>query len=239
MVGKAIGIIPARGGSKRIPKKNIVDLLGKPMLAWTIEAALESGCFDYLMVSTDDDDIANVAIKYGASVPFMRDTCADDFSTVSDVIVSALKDERLPGKGEYTRVAQLMPNCPFRSAADIRGIMARHELGPSGFLLSGVEYGWMNPWWAHEIVEGEAKPLFPNAIKARSQDLPKILCPSGAIWVAQVDSFLTGGSFYGPGYNFFELSMLSAVDIDTYSDFEFAIALYQKEHEGQANEACI
>ena len=114
-----LAVIPARGGSRRIPKKNIVDFFDKPLIAWTIQAAIQSNIFDKVIVSTDDQVIANIAIKYGAEVPFLRDNYADDYSTVSDVVcneVSKLEEEL---KWKFQTVAQLMPNCPLRNKDDI------------------------------------------------------------------------------------------------------------------------
>ncbi len=90
MVNRRIAIIPARGGSKRIPEKNIIDFAGKPMIAWSIEAALKSNLFDRVIVSTDDIKIADIAKQWGAEVPFLRKECADDYSTVSEATTSAL-----------------------------------------------------------------------------------------------------------------------------------------------------
>ena len=90
---KALAIITARGGSKRIPKKNIKDFLGKPLIAYSIEAALGSGVFDEVMVSTDDDEIASIAIKYGAKVPFKRSAkTSDDFATTADVLLEVIEE---------------------------------------------------------------------------------------------------------------------------------------------------
>ena len=85
---KILAIIPARGGSKRIPRKNIINFQGKPMIAWTIESAIKSACFDEILVSTDDDEIAEISKNYGASVPFLRELNKDDHSNVSDVVIS-------------------------------------------------------------------------------------------------------------------------------------------------------
>ena len=114
-----IAIIPARGGSKRIPKKNIIDFDGKPMIAWTIEAAKKSNMFTKVLVSTDCEDIANVSRDFGAEVPFLRQSFADDNSPVSLATISALKDAEDYWKIDFDCVAQLMPNCPLRSDKDI------------------------------------------------------------------------------------------------------------------------
>ena len=105
MVKRRIAIIPARGGSKRIPKKNITDFNGLPMIAWTIKAAEESKLFDRILVSTDDSTIAEVAINFGAEVPFLRTDCCDDYSTVSEATTFALQQAMDYWQEEYNVVA--------------------------------------------------------------------------------------------------------------------------------------
>lgn len=223
MVAKTVAIIPARGGSKRIPKKNIVDFLGEPMISKTIKAALDSDCFEKVIVSTDSQEIADISMEYGAEVPFLRTECSDDISNVSEVIIHVLRI--LEEKGEvYENVVSLMPNCPLRDSNDIRKMFSVFEEGSSDFLLSAFSYGYTNPWWAHLKSGNTYKPLFPEQIQERSQDLEELLCPSGAIWIANVKKLYEAGSFYGKGYLFHELSYFSAVDIDDFGDLELAKA---------------
>lgn len=220
----AVAIISARGGSKRIPRKNIVPFKGKPLMAWTIEAALQSQCFERVIVSTDDQEIAEVAVRFGAEVPFLRDQYADDHSTVSQVVHHAL--EKIGG--HYDVVAQLLSACPLRSAEDIQN--ALNAFDGQGFMLSVTQYGWLNPWWAHTIEHGQGMPLFPKEAKQRSQDLPPVYCPSGAIWLANTEAFLKEKTFYGHGYRLFPLPWVSAVDIDNYDDLEMAELAFNLRH---------
>jgi len=220
---KIVAIIPARGGSKRIPHKNIIDFCGKPMIAWTIEAALKSELFDQVIVSTDDISIAEISKKHGAVVPFLRDSHNDDYSAVSDVTVHVLKELRTRLNLEYDVVVQLMANCPLRNSDDIKKSITNFVEKKALFQISCFKYGWMNPWWAHSFDEHQKLyPLFPKALKSRSQDLPDLYCPSGAIWIALVKDFLKSGSFYGDQYNFYPLSLKSSIDIDDYDDLNMA-----------------
>src|SRR3989304_3520795 len=114
-----IAIIPARGGSKRIPKKNILDFFGKPLIAWTIEAARESRVFNRILVSTEDKEIAAVAEKFGVEVPFLRQDSFDDYSPVSEATISTLCQVKSVLNEEYENVVQLMPNCPLRQSSHI------------------------------------------------------------------------------------------------------------------------
>ena len=220
---QCIAIIPARGGSKRIPGKNVVDFHGKPMIAYTIEAALQSGVFTRVIVSTDSEEIAAISREYGAEVPFLRDKFADDHSTVSDVIKGTL--HRLDVRSGNT--AMLMANCPLREADTIRALYRRFVTQQRKFQLSAFAYGFSNPWWAHEVEgDGPARPRFPQALTQRSQDLPTLLCPTGACWIACVADLLRAGTFYGPGYHFEEIDRIAATDIDDYGDLAIARALY-------------
>ncbi|MDO5978851.1 cytidylyltransferase domain-containing protein [Flavivirga spongiicola] len=220
---KILAIIPARGGSKRIPKKNIIPFKGKPMIAWTIEAAIKSKCFDKVLVSTDDEHIAEVGKKYGADVPFLRDKNSDDFSTVSDVIVN--EKNRLDD--HYDIIVMLMANCPIRDEFDIKKSIYKFVDNNRTFQISCFKYGWMNPWWAHKIDSlGKASPVFNKAILSRSQDLNDLYCPTGAIWIAKNQELDKAKTFYGPDFVMEPIDWKKAVDIDDYEDFEFAEVVF-------------
>jgi len=236
-MGKNIAIIPARGGSKRIPRKNIVDLGGKPMIAWTIEAALNSNRFERVLVSTDDEAIAEVARFYGASVPFLRDAKADDMSTASEATLHALLQAEEYWGTEFDNVTQLMANCPIRSSDDIKNHEDSFIERNCKFQISAFEYGFANPWWACRVSEnGIPVALFEEALKSRSQDLDKLYCPTGAIWIADVQEFKRQGTFYGNGYRFKDISWQSATDIDDFSDLEFAKVVMALRSEEKSND---
>lgn len=226
MVEHRIAIIPARGGSKRIPQKNIIDFNGKPMIAWSIIAAKQSGLFTRILVSTDDLEIAKIAVECGAEVPFLRQEYADDHSTVSEATAAALQQAMDHWQEEYSAVIQLMANCPLRTSKDIEDAVTVFEDEKRTSQISCFEYGWMNPWWATKVDErGQPTKLFPETLDKRSQDLPKLYCPTGAIWISRVDTLLTHNSFYSPTHVFEPISLQSAVDIDNYEDLRFAKAL--------------
>ena len=221
-----IAIIPARGGSKRIPRKNIIDFDGKPMIAWTIRAALESDCFDCVLVSTDSEEIAEVSFAAGASVPFLRQANADDDAPSSLATISALKQAEAHWQTRFDRVAQLMPNCPLRDAAHIRDAMDNFRMRDIYYQISCFRFGWMNPSWAVKL-DGDMTPtrIFPEAMSKRSQDLENLYCPTGAIWIAGRDALIEAGTFYGPDHRFFPMDWMGAVDIDDMDDYRMAMAL--------------
>lgn len=217
-----VAIIPARGGSKRIPKKNIIDLGGKPMIAWTIEAALKSTYISTVVVSTDDEEIAAISRAHGAYVPFLRNGNADDHSPVSLATIRTLNqlDEINFKKPDIT--VQLMANCPLRSYININQSIKRFVTEDYDFQISCFKYGWMNPWWAYTIDnKNNPTPIFKDEDRVqRSQDLPELYCPTGAIWVAKTAELLKAETFYGPGHKFFELPWTNAIDIDDYDDLK-------------------
>lgn len=221
-----IAIIPARGGSKRIPRKNVIPFRGQPLIGWTISAALDSGVFDRVVVSTDDPQIAEISLGLGAEVPFLRETAADDQSPVSAAILAALGQAEAHYGQSFTTVTQLMPNCPLRGADEIRAGMAHFRTGAHDFQISAFEFGWMNPWWAARM-GGGGQPdwLFPESRLQRSQDLDRLYCPTGALWIADVAAFRAAGSFYGPGHVLCPMPWQAAIDIDDHADLDMAEAL--------------
>jgi CMP-N-acetylneuraminic acid synthetase len=227
--GARLAVIPARGGSKRVPGKNVRPLLGRPAIAYTVEAALESGLFAQVVVSTDSETIAQAARQAGAVVPFLRaEALADDYTPVSRVTLDALL--RLdPRGGRFECVAQLMPNCPLRTAEDVRASYAQFVRTGAASQLSVTRYGWQNPWWAARRTERfELEPLFAQRGAERSQDLPELFCPTGAVWWATSDVLRREATFHVPGRTGWELSWERAVDIDTEADWQLAELLLQR-----------
>lgn len=222
---KILAIIPARGGSKRIPKKNIVPLAGKPMIAWTIEAAKASQYIDTVLVSTDCNDVKKVALDYKAEVPFMRLNAADDYSPVSEATLSALLQSE-EYYGAYDIVVQLMANCPLRGVKEIDNAIESFFENKQESQVSFFKYGWMNPWWAHTINDGTPSALFKDVGQKRSQDLEKLYCPTGSIWISQSKVLKNYKTFYSPNYRAQEINWIAAMDIDDYEDLKMAEALF-------------
>lgn len=222
-----IAIILARGGSKRLPHKNILDFHGKPMIAWSIEAALQSAQYDRVLVSTDTPDIAEIARSFGAKVPFLRDAAADDITPSSEATLAALRQAEQHWGEKFDVVSQLMANCPLRDADDITGAVQNFINQDAESQICCFRFGWMNPWWATKLDEkGRPDYLFPKARIARSQDLPPLYCPSGAIWISRSSVFKSAKTFYSPNHTFHSLSWMSAMDIDDAEDLEMAKACF-------------
>lgn len=225
-IDACLAVIPARGGSKRIPGKNVRCLEGKPLLAYTVEAALQSDLFDRVVITTDSQDIADVARDCGADVPFLRDaSLSDDFVPVSAATVDAL--ERVdPSRRVFTHVCQLMPNCPLRTAGDILASYEQFVRTRAESQVSVVRYGWQNPWWAMRRDEHLVlAPLFDDVATARSQDLSELFCPTGAVWWGRAEALRREGTYHMAGRTGWEIPWRRGIDIDTEADWELAHAL--------------
>ncbi len=219
---KAIAVIPARGGSKRVPKKNIREIDGLPMIGYAIRAAVETKLFSHVLVSTDSEEIAAVSRSLGAEVPFLRDGNADDYTPISVATAGSVVQAEEYFNEKYDVVVQLMANCPNRTAQNILDGYDFFQRSRTNFALSCFKFGWMNPWWAMKRDEtGKGEFLFPDAL-VRSQDLPDLFCPTGAVWIANAEALKQEKTFYGVGHKFFEIPWINAVDIDSEEDLKFA-----------------
>jgi CMP-N-acetylneuraminic acid synthetase len=216
-----LAVIPARGGSKRVPRKNVRKLLGRPMIVYTIEAALKSRLFSRVIVSTDDHEIAEVSKQAGAEVPFLRaSSLADDHTPVSPVTVDVL--EKLDPAGTSVRyVAQLLACCPLRTAEDVVASYGQFVETDADSQISIARYGWLNPWWAFERDSTlRLTPLFPAQLRARSQDLPALFCVTGAIWWSKAQILRREKTYHVPTRTGWEIPWRRSLDIDSEQDFE-------------------
>lgn len=228
---KPIAVIPARGGSKRIPKKNIVTFNGKALIAWTIELALASQCFSQVYVSTDCEEVAAVARRCGAKVPFLRNAHADDQSNVS--LATAWFVEQLQSRGMLASpsVVQLMANCPIRTIQTLERFLTfclDTETSAPTTVISVVEPRYGSPYWAiQKTPQGQGGFVFPDYAKQRSQDLPACFYPTGSLWFAPTATLIMQRSFYAEGYRVFPIPWLEAIDIDTPEELEVAACLHR------------
>lgn len=228
MAASLIAVIPARGGSKRIPHKNVRPFEGKPIIGYTIAAARESGLFEQVVVSTDSEEIAEIARQYGAEVPFLRDAeLSDDLTPVSSVTSHVLW-QLDPTGDRFEIVAQLMANCPLRTSSDVIDSYKQFEKTETESQISVVRYGWQNPWWATRRNERhELEPLFKEQMSARSQDLPDLFCPTGAIWWARAEVLRRTKTFHVESRTGWEIPWQRGIDIDTLDDWKMAEILFR------------
>ena len=188
--------------------------------------------------STDAEEIAAVARECGASVPFLRDaTLADDQIHVSAVTLDAL--DRVDPGVRVQGVAQLLANCPLRTAEDVISSFEQFERTGALSQISVTQFGWQNPWWASELTPaGAMAPIFPERMTSRSQDLPALFCPTGAIWWARPEVLRRTGTFHVPGRTGWVIPWQRAVDIDTEDDWQMAEQLLRLSRAGEPTHVC-
>lgn len=220
---KNLAIIPARGGSKRIPRKNVKPFLGKPMLAYSIEAALSTGQFDEVMVSTDDDEIAEVARQYGAKVPFMRTPAtANDYATLADVMKEVLTEYKNRGQ-EFDNSCLILATCPMLQSQDISS--AYERLTSSDFTIVYPVVLFSYPIWrCLDLAEdGSMRRHWPEFENSRSQDLPKQYHDTGTFYWYKNAEWLAGNVKIGG----IEVDETTIQDIDTETDWKLAEMKYK------------
>lgn len=219
-------IIPARGGSKRIPRKNIKDFLGKPIIAYSIEAALESKLFDEVMVSTDDMEIADIAVKYGASVPFMRsEKNADDNSTTVDVLLEVIDNYTQSGK-YFKAACCIYPTAPFVTTEKLKQGFEKLELEKRDSVFPVVPFTY--PVWRglKKAEDGKVNMVWPEHLNSRSQDLEEIYHDAGQWYWFKVESVKKNKKLFTENTGSIVLNPLEVQDIDNLSDWHIAELKY-------------
>lgn len=229
MANQPICIIPARGGSKRIPRKNIAPFNGKPLIAWSIEAAKASGLFSQIVVSTEDDEIASVSREHGAETPFMRDpSIADDHTTTADVLLDAL--DHLSATGS---ACCLYPTAPMITATDLKSAYEKLIANKADCVVSVTEYDF-HPLRAFETgTDGALQFKWPENALTRSQDLPELVHDAGAFYFFHVAALRHQGKLVMDNTLSLPLPRSRAVDIDTPEDFVLAEILHRHQLEAE------
>jgi CMP-N,N'-diacetyllegionaminic acid synthase len=220
MIGhhRVLALIPARGGSKGVPGKNILPIGGRPLIAWTVAAALESRHIDRLVLSSDDDRIIEAAQAAGCEVPFRRDAAlATDEASSIDVVLDAL--ERLP---DYDIIVLLQPTSPLRVAGDIDGVLQRLDAtgAPSCVSIRPAED---HPYLSFKVGASERLEHFvapPAGASFRRQDLPAAWCLNGAVYAAHTEWFRRERTFLSPLTVGYPMPADRSLDIDTPADIE-------------------
>jgi N-acylneuraminate cytidylyltransferase len=224
---KKIAIITARGGSKRIPLKNIKEFCGKPILSYSIEAALNSKIFDTVMVSTDDEQIANIAREYGAKVPFYRsEKTSNDYATTNDVLLEVL--EEYENRGEhYDLACCIYPTAPFVTPEKLKTAVETLTKSDADTLIPVVSFSYP-PQRALVIKEGKLQFKHPEYLDSRSQDLEKHYHDVGQFYVFKTEPFKINKKLMMGNIIPMELPELEVQDIDNLTDWEIAEIKYQR-----------
>lgn len=224
MAYKRIAVITARGGSKRIPKKNIRDFCGKPIIAYSIEAALNSQMFDEVMVSTDSSEIKEIAIKYGANVPFLRSKkTSDDYATTNDVLTEVFTEYKKRGR-IYDEVVCIYPTAPFVTSQKLKSAIEKMESEKADALTPVVRFSFP-PQRAFVIRDSSLEYQYPEYASMRSQDLEPIYHDCGQFYIMKVDNILNG--VRAKRAIPFIVSELEVQDIDNEDDWKIAEMKYR------------
>jgi pseudaminic acid cytidylyltransferase len=227
---KNLAVIPARGGSKRIPGKNLRAFLGKPILAYSILTAQQSGLFDDIMVSTDSDEIAGVARWHGAAVPFRRSAeKANDHATLAEVLMEVVQEYEKRGR-TFENVCCLLPTAP---------LITPHRIQEAYALLVGNHFtsvcpvvGFSSPIWRGLKIDenGHLRMIWPEHLKSRSQDLPRAYHDSGSFYWVKADALRAERTLFCAQGAALILSEMEAQDIDTEADWHLAELKYTHRH---------
>ena len=213
---KILAVITARSGSKRLPNKNILDLAGKPLIAWTIEESKKSKYIDKLIVSTDSSEIAEISTRYKAEVPFIR---PKELALDESDSLSVLKHSIKFFEGEYNYILLLQPTSPLRKVKDIdKAIEMLSKKIKAVVSVCETEH---SPLWTNTLPKDLSMKNFirPEIKNKRSQDLPKYYRLNGAIYLSEIDYFIKNNGFFADNTKAYIMSQVSSIDIDVELDF--------------------
>jgi N-acylneuraminate cytidylyltransferase len=220
-------VIPARGGSKRIPKKNTKTFLGQPIIAYSIKAALSSGCFDRVVVSTDDNEIAQIANKYGAETPFRRpDELANDYTATLPVIQHAIEMIEIEGV-KISEVCCLYATAPFVQSQAIQKAYQQMKATSSDYCFSVTRYAFPIQRSIKITEQQRVEMLYPEHLNARSQDLEETYHDAGQFYWGKVEAFKQLKPIFSEDSSPFILDNHLVQDIDTLEDWKRAEVMYQ------------
>lgn len=226
-----LAIIPARGGSKGLPGKNIRELNGKPLIAHTIEAALKSKKITKIIISTDDEEIAKVCRKY-VDIPFMRpvELAQDDSLIIDTYIYTVEKTNEMFGTN-YDSVIALLPTCPFRTAEDIDKAIKIFEEKKADSVISFYKSEHPMQWYRKIDKDGVLRAVLPEGNRlANRQEEEKTYLPNGAVYVFNIANTLKKNIYYTDKTYPYLMPIERSVDIDYLSDFQYAQFLMQKKY---------
>lgn len=224
-----LAVIPARGGSKRIPRKNIKTFHGQPMIAWSVQAAIDSGCFDEVWVSTDDEEIAAVVQAYGAKVPFLRPAhLSDDFATTADVMSHAVEkfdklNHTLP---DY--ICCLYATAPFVTKADlVQGLEKIKNNSDLNYVFSATTYPFPIQRAIKLNADDTVEMFSPQYFNSRSQDLEEAWHDAGQFYWGTAEAWLNKAMIFASQSSVVELPRFRVQDIDTQEDWDRAEWLFK------------
>jgi len=218
---KALAIIPARGGSKRLPRKNLAEFRGRPIIAWTIDAALGCGRFERVLVSTEDAEIATAARAAGAEISERPGRLATDKASLIDVGLDVLDREEDEGR-YYDVLSFLYATAPMRTDDDIKAVFDLLEPGVCDFAMAVTRY--THP--PHQALiansDGSLSPLWPELVECSAAEIGTLCVDNGSTYAVTVPAFRKYRTFYGPGLRSWQMPFTRSIDIDETGDLELA-----------------
>ncbi|MDD2637230.1 MAG: pseudaminic acid cytidylyltransferase [Bacteroidales bacterium] len=220
-------IIPARGGSKRIPRKNINPFLGKPIIAYSIEAAIQSNLFDEIMVSTDDEEIAEIAKQYGAKVPFFRSSeNANDFATLADVLIEVVDQYKNIGK-TFKNICCILPTAPLTSHSRIKEAFSKLIDENLESVVPVEEFSYPILRALEFDANNKLKMIWPEHLITRSQDLKPAYHDSGSFYWVITNALLDQNTLFCKNGSAIKLPEIEVQDIDNETDWKLAELKYK------------
>jgi len=220
-----LAVIPARGGSKRIPRKNIRLFAGKPMIGYSIDSALRSRLFDRIVVSTDDEEISAVAREFGAEVPFLRPAAlADDHTGTTDVTAHAVEWFRAQGNS-VNEVCCIYPTAPFIHCEDLKEGLRLIQTGRWRYVFAATRFAAPVYRAFRRTGDGGLEMLFPENFNVRSQDLPDVLHDAGQFYWGSAEAWLSRARVFDRDSTVVPIPLWRVQDIDTEEDWQYAEAM--------------
>lgn len=221
-----LAIIPARGGSKRVPRKNIRSFGGKPMISWSIQAAIDCGCFERILVSTDDEEIADIALAYGGEVPFVRPAeLADDHSHTVAVVAHAIDWQNQHGTAA-SEVCCIYATAPFVQADDLRRGLQVLRDSSADYVCSVTNYPFPIQRAIRITQENRIEMFQPQHLNTRSQDLEEAWHDAGQFYWGRAEAWLSGRPLFSHNVAPVVLPRYRVQDIDTIEDWEQAELMF-------------
>lgn len=221
-----LAVIPARGGSKRIPRKNIRPFFGRPMIAWSINAALESDCFDKVIVSTDDDEIADIARDCGAEIPFKRPPELSDDHTGTIPVIAHATDWYSRHGMQVRAVCCLYATAPFVQVADIKAGLGKLREEGCDYVFPVTSFPFPIQRAIRIVASGRAEMFYPEHFSTRSQDLEEAYHDAGQFYWGTADAWLQQKAIFSPSSVPLVLPRYRVLDIDTMEDWEHAERIF-------------
>ncbi len=218
---RRLALIPARGGSKRVPRKNIIDFDGRPMIASTIESALETGLFNAVLVSTEDAEIAAIAQQYGAEIQNRPPALATDQARVLDVCLDLLTSEVDQGR-PVDLLTVLYATAPLRNSHDIASVTQMVEPNGCHYAMAVTEYSLPPHQAMKQDANGLLTPMWPELVNQRADQIGELLADNGSTYAVWAQAFLKDKTFYGAGLKGHVMPRSRSTDIDTFDDLELA-----------------